>query len=211
LSKFGIKKSSTTAFHPSSNGLCERFNKTIQGKLLSFLAENNAQRHQWLNFLPSALFSYRSSVHSTTGFRPSDLLFSFKAKDFLPRGKKECDTIVHEQASRNISRNRVEASARIRQTSRHFLPGSHVLVKAPHKGKLQLQGQEACVIRQLSPQVVKVELSNGRQINVSTFRVSPLSSDPNLLFPFEVSEVPVSPHVRRSTRIRKMPDRYSPD
>lgn len=69
LSKFGIKKSSTTIYHPSSDGLCERFSKTIQGKLLSFLTENNALQHQWLNFLMSALFSYRSSIHSTTGFR----------------------------------------------------------------------------------------------------------------------------------------------
>jgi len=68
-----IDKVRTTSYHPSGNGLIERFHRTLNamiGKVVS--------RHQrdWEEFLPHVLAAYRSSVHEVTGFSPNFLLFA---------------------------------------------------------------------------------------------------------------------------------------
>ena len=37
LRNFGVKKLRTNAWHPSGNGVCERFNKTLKSAMQAFL------------------------------------------------------------------------------------------------------------------------------------------------------------------------------
>ena len=174
LERFGIKQTTTTAYHPSSNGSCERFNRTIQEKLLSFMTENGALRNQWLDYLPSALMSYRTGVHSSTGFRPCDLIYSYCVKDFMPR--PQASPRKYQEAALNVARNRVNQCNRIRQYDREFPAGSKVVVRAPWKAKLQLPGEEATVVKQCNPQIICVRLRSGKVIHVSAQRCSPVPS-----------------------------------
>jgi hypothetical protein len=59
---FGVKQIKTTAYHPKSNGVVERFNKTLKKMLKLWV---NKQHTDWDVLLPFALFAYNSSVHST--------------------------------------------------------------------------------------------------------------------------------------------------
>ncbi|GFX81922.1 retrovirus-related Pol polyprotein from transposon 412 [Trichonephila clavipes] len=61
-----------TALHPQSDGMVERFNRTILNSL-SLLVSSNQK--DWDKKLPFFLLAYRSAVHETTGYSPSQMLF----------------------------------------------------------------------------------------------------------------------------------------
>ncbi|GBM25401.1 hypothetical protein AVEN_245812-1 [Araneus ventricosus] len=68
-----ILKTQTTALHPESDGMVERFNRTILNHLSLFLSKNQTN---WDTHLPLFLLIYRSAVHEVTGGTPSEMLFS---------------------------------------------------------------------------------------------------------------------------------------
>ncbi|GFX92662.1 retrovirus-related Pol polyprotein from transposon 412 [Trichonephila clavipes] len=67
-----IDKTRTTALHSQSHGMVERFNQTILNGL-SLLVSSNQQ--DWDKKLPFFRLAYRSAVHETTGYTPSQMLF----------------------------------------------------------------------------------------------------------------------------------------
>ena len=67
-----VKKSRTTPYHPSSNGLVERFNQTLAKMIRSFVDRNHKQ---WDMYLPLLTAAYRSTVHPGTGFTPNMMMF----------------------------------------------------------------------------------------------------------------------------------------
>ncbi|GFW61183.1 retrovirus-related Pol polyprotein from transposon 412 [Trichonephila clavipes] len=67
-----LDRTRTTALHPRSDGMLERFSRTILNSL-SLLVSSNQQ--DWDKKLPFFLLAYRSAVHETTGYSPSQMLF----------------------------------------------------------------------------------------------------------------------------------------
>ncbi|GBO00314.1 Retrovirus-related Pol polyprotein from transposon 412 [Araneus ventricosus] len=68
----GILKTRTTALRPESDGMVERFNRTILNHLFLFVSKNQTHRD---THLPLFLLAYRSLDHEVTGFTPVDMLF----------------------------------------------------------------------------------------------------------------------------------------
>ena len=68
----GSHKTRTTPYHPESDGLVERFNRTLLMMLAMFASKN---REDWDDLLPAVMMAYRSSVHESTGFSPYRLMF----------------------------------------------------------------------------------------------------------------------------------------
>ena len=58
-----FKHKTTTAYHPQSNGLTERFNKTVVEMLRKYLDDGFTN---WEEMLGAVAFAYRNSVHSST-------------------------------------------------------------------------------------------------------------------------------------------------
>lgn len=69
---YGCQKTHTTPYHPQGNGGCERFNQTLLGLLGTLEVE---QQNRWVDHLPALLQAYNNTVHSTTGYAPSYLMF----------------------------------------------------------------------------------------------------------------------------------------
>ena len=73
----GIVKTRTTPYHPQSDGLVERFNRTLLN-LLSLAASEN--EHEWDLHLPMVMLAYRTSVQESTGCTPFYLMFGREAR-----------------------------------------------------------------------------------------------------------------------------------
>ena len=68
----GIEKSRTTAYHPESNGLSERWNKTMIGMIGTLEIEKKAS---WKDYLPTLVHAYNSTRHDSTTYSPYYLMF----------------------------------------------------------------------------------------------------------------------------------------
>ena len=73
-----IKKVRTTDYHPATNGACERVNRTIKHGLQKSLNGKNLE--EWDTVLSHVIFSYNTSVHSSTLFTPFFLMFGVEAR-----------------------------------------------------------------------------------------------------------------------------------
>ncbi|CAC5405631.1 unnamed protein product [Mytilus coruscus] len=66
-----IKKKRTTPYHPKSDGMVERLNKTLATMLSSFVEQN---QRNWDEYIPFVMMAYRASEHETTGQTPNSLM-----------------------------------------------------------------------------------------------------------------------------------------
>ena len=73
----GTKKLNTTAYHPQTDGLTERFNKTIVQIISMYVSKD---QRDWDEFIPFALFAYRTSVQHTTKETPFYLMYGREPK-----------------------------------------------------------------------------------------------------------------------------------
>ena len=68
----GIHKVATTAYHPQTDGLVERFNRTLTDMLAKTVESNG---RDWDRRLPYVLFAYRTSPQESTKESPFFLLY----------------------------------------------------------------------------------------------------------------------------------------
>ena len=76
----GTVKTKTTPYHPRSDGLVERFNRTLLAMLAMFVSQ---EHDNWDDLLPFMMLAYNTTVHTTTGFTPYRLVFGDEC-NFLP-------------------------------------------------------------------------------------------------------------------------------
>ena len=69
----GANQRVTSAYHPQSNGLCKRQNRTIKDSLVKVL-EGNPKK--WSNVIEGVVFAHRVSAHHSTKFSPFFLLYN---------------------------------------------------------------------------------------------------------------------------------------
>lgn len=82
----GTEHRMTSAYHPQSNGLVEKFNHTIQSCLLKIV---NNHQNDWDDHLDSVLFAIRTSRHKSTGYTPFEIMFKryvlvYNYNNYLP-------------------------------------------------------------------------------------------------------------------------------
>jgi hypothetical protein len=65
---FEIHKTRTTAYHPQSDGMVERFNRTLESMLSVSVQDDQLD---WDLKLPFVMMAYRCSVHWTTSYTPN--------------------------------------------------------------------------------------------------------------------------------------------
>ena len=71
-SLLGVTQLPTSGGHPQTDGLVERFNRTLKQMLAKLVAKGG---HNWDSLLAPVLFAYRTTPHSSTGLTPFYLLY----------------------------------------------------------------------------------------------------------------------------------------
>ena len=141
----------TTAYHPQTNGLTERFNKTLADMLSMYV---DVDQKNWDELLPFVTFAYNTAIQETTGFTPFYLLHGREAETTLdtmfPYSPDEPDKendyvsqlIEKAEESRQLARIRtLQAQARDRQRydAKHrvviYEPGDLVWIFTPVRKK----------------------------------------------------------------------------
>jgi len=88
-----VKKLTTVPYHPQSDGLTERFNRT----LISMLASSvNDQNDEWDILLPFIVFAYNTAIQSSSGQVPFEMIYG--RRPMLP-----IDNVLRQSA--NLEKN----------------------------------------------------------------------------------------------------------
>ncbi|WVZ53784.1 LOW QUALITY PROTEIN: hypothetical protein U9M48_004680 [Paspalum notatum var. saurae] len=75
----GVALHMSTAYHPQSDGQTERVNQCLETYLRCFV---HTCPHKWFDWLPTAEFSYNSSLHSAIGTSPFEALYGHSPRHF---------------------------------------------------------------------------------------------------------------------------------
>ena len=99
------KKVNTTAYHPQTNGLVERFNNTLAEAISSFVSSN---QQDWDVYIPAIQFAYRTSPSVTTGNSPFYLLYGRE-----PRLPPDVSLLPATQLSASVNEHRARIVSQI--------------------------------------------------------------------------------------------------
>ncbi|GFX80805.1 transposon Tf2-9 polyprotein [Trichonephila clavipes] len=135
----------TTTYHPQTNGLTERFNKTLADMLSMYV---DVEQKNWDEILPFVTFAYNTAKQETTGFTPFFLLHGREAETTLDTMLPFCPNdfddnnitkiAARAEESRQLARVhtlRAQDKDRRRYDSKHqmvsYAPGDLVWVYTP--------------------------------------------------------------------------------
>ena len=85
---FKIKHKTISPYHSQSNGLVERFNRTLDSCLKKLSIE---EKKDWEQYLPATDFAYRSIRQATTGHSPFYLLYGYEPDTLFDQTMKPID------------------------------------------------------------------------------------------------------------------------
>ena len=72
--RYDTKHRLTSSYRPQTNGMVERFNRTI-GESLAKLIIPKDENKEWDDYVNAVLLAYRTKKHETTGFTPFYLVY----------------------------------------------------------------------------------------------------------------------------------------
>jgi len=114
-----IDKLRTTVFKPSTNGVVERFHRTLNSMLGKAVCDS---QRDWDDRLPFVLAAYRASPHSSTGFSPNRLFLGRETRMpiDLVMGLQEEDKVTSQNVNEYIVNMQNQASAAYDLARRHL-------------------------------------------------------------------------------------------
>ncbi|KAG9508436.1 Ty3b-i, partial [Fragariocoptes setiger] len=101
MKDFGIKHQFTTAYHPQSNGMDERFNATLVKILRAYVSQHQTR---WDEHLKWAIFVYNTSYQDSIKYSPYEVMYGCKPRTPLNLAPINPLTLAE---SRNIIRKDV--------------------------------------------------------------------------------------------------------
>jgi hypothetical protein len=156
MQDFKITQIRCSAWHPQSNGACERFHRTMKSMIRSLTVEF---KDAWDECLPWVLFAYREIPMETLGFSPFEMLFGRNVRGPLALLKSAWKPTELQKANPNVITYMLDLREKLRNSQsialecaqqaktksktwydkkarqRSFEPGQLVLVCLPIRGR----------------------------------------------------------------------------
>lgn len=178
LSRFiGAHQNRTTPYHPASNGMIERFHRTLKAALMC-----NSMT-PWTKLLPSVLLGLRTSLKEDVGCSPADLLYGTTLQlpgEFFRHSDINHDQLDFVQKHRDRMRALRPTPATQHNKPRPFRHKdmdscTHVFVRSDHvKAPLEppYRGPYK-VLERISDVVFKIQIDDVTIKNISVERLKP--------------------------------------
>ena len=134
----GIDKTRTSPYHPQSDGLIERFNRTLLG-MLAKVVDNNPD--DWEDHLKPVCMAYNSSVQPTTGYSPFFLMFGRQVR--MPIDVmygRPCEHLTPQHHVAQLRRRLEKAFSSVRERMGHQLDRQKELYNKKVHGKPYSEG-----------------------------------------------------------------------
>ena len=125
MKRNSIKYIRCAPYHPSSNGLVERFNQTLKQSLRASEKDGRSLAHRLCDFL----LTYRATPHVTTNRTPASLMLNRELRTRFSLLQPDVSADVHAKQERQMVQHDQHAKAR------HFQEGQNVMVRDFHPSK----------------------------------------------------------------------------
>ena len=145
----GVKHLRCSPYHPSSNGLAERFVRTFKQTMAAGKHDGQTLQHRLANFL----LSYRTTPHATTGVAPCTLFLGRSIRTRFDLLKPNLESSVAGKQAQQKSQH--DKHARQREVS----IGEKVMVKNLRPGPTWIPGT---VTKQLGPVTFSITTDDGQ-------------------------------------------------
>ncbi|CAF1526076.1 unnamed protein product [Adineta steineri] len=140
---FGYNHIYSTAYHPQTNAVTERFNASFKVQISKL---EDKHHHNWDDYLDPVVFAYNTAKHKTTQFSPFELLFgrspqlpidlppqfyTFARPNICFENLQRILQVYHQQAQNNIIAQQQSNKVRYdkHRSDPHFQIGDHVFTK----------------------------------------------------------------------------------
>ena len=148
---FGYNHIYSTAYHPQTNAVTERFNASMKVQISKL---QDKHHNNWDDYLDPIIFAYNTSKHKTTQFSPFELLFgrspqlpidprpqfyTFDRPNICFENLQRILQVYHQQAKNNIIAQQKYNKERYdkHRSNPHYHIGDRVFTKIfPTRGKL---------------------------------------------------------------------------
>ena len=164
MSQLGCKHTTTTAYNPHSNGLIERFHRTLKSAL------RNGEDHNWINRLPFILLGLRATFKNEIGCTPAEIMYGCPIKlpiDLLVKSEKsEVDTHAYVEELKGVMRQvtrpitRLPADNQNSYVDPRLALSSHVYVKFNNRTGLQPNYRGPYKVLKRSDKYYTIQLGN---------------------------------------------------
>ncbi|UYV69334.1 hypothetical protein LAZ67_6003264 [Cordylochernes scorpioides] len=202
----------TTSNNPQANGLCERLNATLTGKLRLLHLEN--PKIAWTKLVKRVTIIYNKTPHSTTGFPPIYLMFGILPPELSDHSTPYPDIDKARKIAHTRTQNKHLQDKNIydqRHKQPHFEVGDLVLVKLyhhPNTGKLApyFTGPHT-ILEIISPNVVRIDRPNQPlQRDTDTIHVNKLKlyTEKIRVLAIPLWKPTIRPRLRHQTPISQM-------
>lgn len=145
LSAYNVLHKTTSSYYPQTNGLTERFHRTLAAMISMYVSPEHTN---WDILLPFVTYAYNISMQSTTGYSPFRLTYGreptstldtiFPPPPIAHHSNALNDQLRHTEDTRQLAQLRTSEHQRHRKQSydsRHkttvFQPGDLIMVSLP--------------------------------------------------------------------------------